>query len=193
MSNSIRKMIILDPDWKTRNSKSKKGKINIGNSNGMKQKEARTKVSKSRKKLFENLEEREKISKQIANAWINGVYDNVPVGKCKWYSYEKKDGSICKVQGRWELAYASWLDQNNINFIAHRGRISYNNVEGKMRSYYPDFYLPDSDLYIDVKNEYHYSLDKEKFNLIVEQNSDIKIKILFKKDLEDLGVKIEKY
>lgn len=191
MSKAINKMIELDPNWKVRNSKSKKGKINLGDKNGMKQPEARRKVSKTRQKKFkEDPEFRKAHANMVSKAWSEGKFDNVAVGKCQWYDYEKKDGTVCKVQGRWELAYAKWLDQNNVKFITHRGRIPYTK-DGINKSYYPDFYLPDDDMYVDVKNKYHYSLNEEKFDLIMEQNTNIKIKILFKKDLQDLGVKIE--
>jgi len=187
MSAAIKNMIKKDPSWSKRNSESKLGKINIGDKNGMKQFDARKKVSNFRKKMFKNPENRQKVATATAKAWANGKYDSVNVGRCKWHSYRKKDGSIAKCQGTWELAYAKWLDDNDVEFIAHRGRIKYVQ-DGISRSYYPDFYLIKSDEYIDVKNKYHFSLNEEKFVLISEQNPNITIKILFKSQLEKMGV-----
>jgi hypothetical protein len=189
MSMAMKTMVANDPDWCKRNSKSKIGKINIGNKNGMKQKEAREKVSNTRKEMFKNPDQRAKVARLTAEAWATGKYDGVKVGRCKWYNYEKKDGTIAKCQGTWELAYAKWLDENNIGFVSHRGRIKYS-AQGVEKSYYPDFYLVESDEYIDIKNQYHFSLNSEKFDLIRCQNPKIKIKILFRKQLEEMGVKL---
>jgi len=40
-------------------------------------------------------------------------------------SLSKRTGETIKVQGTWELAFATWLDKQEINFIAHRGTIKY--------------------------------------------------------------------
>jgi hypothetical protein len=189
MSKSIREMKKRNPDWAAKISRTSKGKINLGDKNGMKQKEARKKVSIARKEMFKDPEERAKLSRKMIKAWANGRYDGVKVGRCKWYDYEKKDGTIAKCQGTWELAYAKWLDENNIGFIAHRGRIKYRRKK-VVRSYYPDFYLIESDEYIDIKNQYHFSLNSEKFDMIRRQNPKLKIIILFRHQLEEMGVKL---
>lgn len=74
-------------------------------------------------------------SELVRTAWENGKYDNVKVGKCKWFDYIKNDGISCKLQGTWELAYAKWLDLNSIEFISHKGKIHYLDEFGKSRSY----------------------------------------------------------
>lgn len=186
--SGLQKMLKNDPDWSKRNSDSKKGKINLGDKNGMKRLDARNKVSKFRKEFFRNPSEREKVSKAVSKAWREGKYNDVAVGKCKWFQSIDTDGNEIKVQGTWELAYAKWLVKKGIQFRCHRGRISYIDDSGKERNYYPDFYLVDEDLYVDIKNRYHYTMQKRKFDILKEQRPDIKIKLLFKEELDEIGV-----
>lgn len=61
-------------------------------------------------------------------------------------------------------------------------------IDGEEHSYYPDFYLIDEDTYVDVKNAYHWSLQEDKFKAIRKSNPDLKLRILFKEDLENMGV-----
>lgn len=183
MSNAILSMIKNDPDWKSRNSKSKIGKINLGDKNGMKSKEARLKVSKTRTELMKSESFRKIISDNTKKAWIDGKFDGVSVGRSKWHKYKHSNGIIYNVQGTWELAFIEWLDINNLNFSCHKGRLSYI-LEGEKHSYYPDFFVYDWDCYVDVKNDYHYSIQKDKFKAL--ENDGYKIKIIFKEELEKL-------
>lgn len=98
-----------------------------------------------------------------------------------------KDGTTVKAQGTWERAYIQHLDENDVKFKCHRGRIPYV-IDGEEHSYYPDFYLIDEDTYVDVKNAYHWSLQEDKFKAIRKSNPDLKLRILFKEDLENMGV-----
>lgn len=156
----------------------------------MKQKSIAKKMSITRSKRFkEDLTFKKQASGLMKKAWAKGLFDGVQTGRCKWYDYTSKNGINYKLQGTWELAYAKWLDENNINFKSHIHRIPYiqNDIE---HNYYPDFYLSDEKLYVEIKNIYHHSLNPEKFELIRAQNKDINIKLLFKKDLQKLGIKL---
>lgn len=55
-----------------------------------------------------------------------------------------------KLKGRWEVKVAEWLDSQNVTYkVEHKGfDYVYENIT---RQYYPDFYLPDLDVYIEVK------------------------------------------
>lgn len=160
---------------------------NIGDKNGMKQIEARTKVSVARKKMFEDPELRKIYSERTRKAWEDGKFEGVRVGQCKWYDYTHSDGTIYKVQGTWELAFVKWLDDTNLKFKCHRERIPYI-LEDNKKNWYPDFFVFEWDSYIDVKCEHFYI--KEKFDAIQKCNPDIKVKLLFKKELKELGVEI---
>ena len=55
-----------------------------------------------------------------------------------------------KLKGSWEVKVAEWLDSQNVTYkVEHKGfDYVYENIT---RQYYPDFYLPDLDVYIEVK------------------------------------------
>jgi hypothetical protein len=180
------------PEWVESISKTMiERQINVGEKNAMKRKEVAKKMSKTRrKKVTSNEQYLQNLSKKIRELWENGRYENVNVGQCKWFDYVKNDGTVCKVQGTWELKYVEYLDNNGIEFLTHKGRIEYKDDNGEYRSYYPDFFLPNENKYIDVKNDYHFELGKRKFELIFEQNQDLNIIILTKKDLIQLGIEI---
>jgi hypothetical protein len=154
----------------------------------MRNPEIAAKVSVSRSKRFRTDEAfRKQTSESTRKAWRDGKFEGTRVGKCKWHDFTRSDGTACKLQGTWELGYAKWLDNQGTRFIAHRGRIAYIDSTGAVRSYYPDFYLPDTDVYVDVKNEFHFHLNEEKWEQIRKSNPDIKIILLFKEDLQKLG------
>ena len=166
--------------------------INVGEKNAMKRKDVAKKMSKTRRKnVTSNADYRASLSKKIKELWKAGKYEGVNVGQCKWFDYTKNDGTTCKVQGTWELKYAQYLDNNGIEFLSHKGRIEYLDDNGECRSYYPDFFLPNENKYVDVKNDYHFELGKRKFELIFEQNKNLNIVILTKKDLAQLGIEIQ--
>lgn len=134
-------------------------------------------------------EHKKRISETRLRDWAEGeVYKDQTNFFCKWYNFTKNNGEVIKVQGTWELKYAEWLEKNNINYICHKGCIYYKDENGKDRVYLPDFYLIDTDEYIDIKNLYIFNLHKNKFDNIKKSNPDIKIKLLFKEDLTKLGI-----
>ena len=55
-----------------------------------------------------------------------------------------------KLKGSWEVKVAEWLDSQNVTYkVEHKG---FDYVfENKTKKYYPDFYLPDYDVYVEVK------------------------------------------
>jgi len=44
---------------------------------------------------------------------------------------------------------------------------------GKPRRYYPDFYLPDHKIYLEVKSSLSYRLAKDKVDFIMEHYKDV--------------------
>jgi hypothetical protein len=88
----------------------------------------------------------------------------------------------------WEVKLAKWMDDNNIEWKRSRKIIFYwTDVEGNKRRYYPDFYLPKFDLYLDPKNKFLQIKDKFKLEQVRKENNinlicglidDIKKKIL---------------
>ena len=186
-TESIKNMYKNNPEILEKKRQSMKGK-NVGDLNGMKRPEVQKKVSDTRKKMFEDPNVRKIYSDATKKAWADGKFEGVKVGQCKWHEFKSKSGTLYKVQGTWELAFIKWLDENDMKFTCHRGRIPYV-LNGEEHSYYPDFYVEDWECYADVKAPYFHN--EEKFKAIRESNKDISIKILFKEDLKELGVDIK--
>lgn len=183
MSIAIRNVFEKHPEIKQKISNSSKGKINLGDSNGMKNPITRKKVSNTRKELMKNPLFRKKISDLTKKAWAEGKFDNVKVGICKWYVYNHSNGKKYKVQGTWELAFIKWLDEQNIDFICHRGKLEYK-LNGEKKTYHPDFFIHSWNCYVDIKNNYHYSINIDKFEALKKEGYNIKI--IFKEELENL-------
>ena len=79
-----------------------------------------------------------------------------------------------KLKGSWELLVAKWLDSYDIKWQHEVKGFSYN--WNGTRMYYPDFYLPDLDLYLEVKG-YERERDRAKWssvpNLIIFKLKEI--------------------
>lgn len=90
--------------------------------------------------------QKEKISKKMIE--VCKSRDTSLCGKGKRGYYK---GYYC--QSSWELAYVIYNLDHNIYFIRNKKGFSYiiDNIE---RTYFPDFYLPDTDTYIEVKGYY---------------------------------------
>lgn len=167
-------------------------------------KEARAKATKTRRDNISSgktkaswtgrhhkIESRQKISRAM-QAFSNGFV------KTKYFEifcpYQKKS---VKVQGTWELAYATYLNENKINWVHSRKlHLKYRwNDDDYEHLYYPDFYLPDTDEFIEIKGFFFKSKDgkiddRVKMQKVQEQNKDIKITILMKNELKALGINV---
>ena len=103
-------------------------------------------------------------------------------GKCKWFDYNGQ-----KLQGRWELNVAKKLDEMNIAWYkpkVHKDVWAYN-LDDKLKSYTPDLYLKDLDIYLEIKG-YWWGDDKRKMDAVIAQHPDKKIVILEKNDYQRL-------
>lgn len=87
-------------------------------------------------------------------------------GRCKWYEVDGK-----KVQGKWEKNIAEKMLQLNIPWLRCKSIIY--KKEGKEKRYTPDFYLPDHNIFLEIKG-YWWNKDREKMNLIFEQHPYLK-------------------
>lgn len=90
----------------------------------------------------------------------------------------------------YELQLAKSLDDNNIKWTKPSYFKWEHPITHKIHNYYPDFYLPEYDLYLDPKNDFlinnvnpHFGIkDCEKIK-IVEETNNIKVIILNKEQL----------
>lgn len=76
-----------------------------------------------------------------------------------WYKVKNISGKEFTVRGTWELTIANLLNERNILWI--RNQILKYRKDDIMKSYNPDFYLPCSNEYIEVKG-YYSDNDKRK-------------------------------
>jgi hypothetical protein len=79
----------------------------------------------------------------------------------------------------WEIELAKKLNDLSIAWERDTGkhRLTYVDTEGSVRNYFPDFYLPDFNTYIEVKG-YWTSETKQKMNSVIERNEQVRIIIL---------------
>lgn len=66
----------------------------------------------------------------------------------------------------YEVKIAKWLDSNNIKWFKVYEPILWMDIKGKQHKYFPDFYLPDYNLYLDPKNPYCIKQQKEKLDCV---------------------------
>ena len=75
----------------------------------------------------------------------------------------------------YELSVAKFLAEKGVNFEYEKHKISYT---PKVRSYTPDFYLPEQDIYIEAKGFFS-PADRTKMLLVISQNPAYDIRMLF--------------
>lgn len=117
----------------------------------------------------------QKISQTVRKKVERGEWHTSLVKKMHYY-YKGED-----LHGRWELAYAQWLDKQNIKWIRNKEQFDYI-FENKQRKYTPDFYLPQTDEYIEIKG-YETNKDRAKWEQFPKT-----LKILKYKELKQLNI-----
>lgn len=115
-------------------------------------------------------EARQQLSKRMS--------ENNPGGKCKWFEIDGK-----KVQGTWELNFAKHCNENGIDW--NRCKPWKYVIDGKTKSYTPDFYIPSKDLYVEIKGRW-WGEDRRKMDCVIEQHPDKNILILEKEQYKKL-------
>jgi hypothetical protein len=93
-------------------------------------------------------------------------------GKSGWYKGIQCDSS-------YELAWVIYSLEHGINFVRNKDGFDYYFNDSKHK-YYPDYYLPDTDAYVEIKgfNTAQYESKIKQFNK--------KLSVLYKKDLIDV-------
>lgn len=92
--------------------------------------------------------------------------------KTQYYYNITQDKEVL-LESSWEVNIATLLDERNIKWTRPRP-IKWNDGSEKLRYYYPDFYLPEFNVYLDPKNPYCMVKDEEKMSII-----STKIEIIF--------------
>ena len=140
--------------------------------------EGRKKLSDSAKKQMTDFYKDEANRELWSIKMLKAVKDNPDSysknnvsGRVKMY-----DINGTKVKGTWELEVAKYLNENDIEWTNDIEGIEYF-WDNKIRLYFPDFYLPKENLYIEVKG-YERERDHAKWevvdNLIIIKDKEIK-------------------
>jgi hypothetical protein len=135
-----------------------------------------------------------KRNKSIKQAWADGKYSGVNHSHPGWKhsektiehlrqkalasphrrlvrsirEYVKKDGTVVKLDSSWEVALAERLDQINVEWI-RPDPIKWIDKLGVSHHYFPDFYLPVYDLYLDPKGPYAIKAQIDKIICLTKQ------------------------
>ena len=68
----------------------------------------------------------------------------------------------------WEVEMAKFFEEQNILFL-HPEAVIWKDKESKIHRYFPDFYIPDLQLYVDPKNPLVVKQQQDKLNIVSTQ------------------------
>lgn len=76
------------------------------------------------------------------------------------------------MDSKWEIELAKWMDANSIVWERDKKKHKFiwTDKDGNKRRYYPDFYLPSYNVYLDPKNKYLIEVDDYKINQVIREN-----------------------
>lgn len=81
--------------------------------------------------------------------------------------YLTKNGEVILLDSSWEVTLAKRLDEMNVEWIRPEP-LKWIDKTGKKRNYFPDFYLPKYDLYLDPKNPAAVRQQHEKIQWLIK-------------------------
>jgi predicted nuclease of restriction endonuclease-like RecB superfamily len=104
-------------------------------------------------------------------------------------TYITKDGKNVEMDSTWEVLMAQKLDELDIKWVRNNSlKLPYITRGRRKRKYIPDFYLPDYNLYIEVKG-YWTDAARHKMKDVQERNP---VRILILESLVEIaGVNLE--
>jgi len=89
--------------------------------------------------------------------------------------YKQVNGNVVYLQSSYEITVAKELDNHGVEWT--RPKPFFWDDNGTRRRYYPDFYLPSYNCYLDPKNDFLIRKDKRKIDTVIKENK-IKLYIL---------------
>ena len=105
-----------------------------------------------------------------------GIREGAGRSKSGWYK-----GYYCN--SSYELAWVIYSLDNNIKFKRNTKGFEYFNTEGNVSNYYPDFYVENTETFIEIKGykekEFHNKHDNFKEKIVVIDKNDIKPILLY--------------
>ncbi len=96
-------------------------------------------------------------------------------------NYTCKDGTVVLLDSSWEECLAKRLDELDVLWIRPKIPLKWIDHQNKDHNYFPDFYLPKFDIYLDPKNPIVYIKQQEKINYLLKNYKNI----YFLKTLEE--------
>jgi len=101
--------------------------------------------------------------------------------------YIKKSGEIVLLDSSWEEILAKRLDHCNIEWIRPKETLKWIDSKNVEHNYFPDFYIPKHDIYLDPKNPIAFLNQIEKVEYLQEHYKNV-IFIKTKKECEDFDI-----
>jgi hypothetical protein len=128
---------------------------------------------------------KEKMQKIIADKVANGTW-HYSFSKVRTHEFISKFAGKVNLMGKWELEYAKYLDNNNIEWRRPKEKFYYefDGLKSGSGYYTPDFFLVNEGVYIEIKG-YETDKDRAKWDWFPQ---DQKHKVLKYKDLKELGL-----
>jgi predicted nuclease of restriction endonuclease-like RecB superfamily len=80
-----------------------------------------------------------------------------------------------KFRSDYELSVAKYLAEQGVKYEYESEKLSY---QPKLKTYTPDFYLPEQDIYVEAKGFFS-PADRQKMLLVIKQNMFCDIRMLF--------------
>lgn len=106
-------------------------------------------------------------------------------GRVKLYEVNSSSG-LTKVKGTWELKVATWLNNNNVKWTNEIKKPFEYFWNDRIHFYYPDFFLVDYNLFIEVKG---YETERDRLKWLSCEN----LIILKKEEISDLDRFLKTY
>lgn len=125
--------------------------------------ETRKKLSEAGKRIVWTQEMRDYRSKVMKEVVLRNPESYSSSNICGRTKITEYNGF--KLNGSWELEVAKWLDGLELNWTNKIVTPFEYQWQGKVHLYFPDFYLPEKNLYIEVKG-YERDRDKEKWKVV---------------------------
>lgn len=96
-------------------------------------------------------------------------------------TYATRSGEQVLLDSSWEEALARRLDELSVEWVRPKEPLNWIDKRGYNRNYFPDFFLPEFDIYLDPKNPAAMKAQKEKVDWLRQNES----KVVFLKSIEE--------
>jgi hypothetical protein len=116
----------------------------------------------------------------------DGLRGRVPNYKKYGTYYEGKHGKIW-MRSHWEVAFAEWCDKKGFDWLYEPIHFRVGKGPWAGETYTPDFFLPQQDMWVEVKGRLNESNEQKLFSFL-KQHSHVPWIMLKRRDLQMLGV-----